>query len=128
MGPVGFSFGIKAPLQRAHEEIKELVANDLGREAGDAYSIWAYLHDVIAIIPPSHIGRAVEITLRHLSTTGYQANIGKLEVWGPTGPPPQLEARLADSWRDDGLIILGGPVSNDDYSEAPPAGVGTPTF
>ena len=132
--PVGFSHGIRTPIRQAREAIARTVTAMTGDVAqGSAVRVWAYLDDLFLLVPPNMVGRALDILFDYVRPTGYETNTSKLEAWCPSGRPApgHTDARLRNAWRDDGLLVLGGPVGELDagnFSERVAVPIGAADF
>ena len=90
--------------------------------AGAAVRVWAYLDDLLLIVPKELVGRSLDILFDLVTPTGYETNASKLATWCPHGrpPPEQSDPRLNAVWQDDGILVLGAPVGSledGDFSE-----------
>ena len=77
----------------------------------------AYLDDIVILAPPSVAELAVEVVRGALlQDCGLELTLPKTQVWSPRQiRPPGM---LAQHWRPDGVVVLGGPLDAPSLSVA----------
>ena len=79
--------------------------------AADAVRVRAYLDDVLVRVPDSLAARVPEEAAAALQAVGGSLDQAKTQVWRSEGGcPPGCE----DWWQPAGLLLLGGPLADED--------------
>ena len=106
LSPVFFALGLASSLQEIARRLR-----DLDRQA----HVFAYLDDIIVVVPSRVSGQAAAVVAEVLANAGLTLNAGKTKVWSKDKGEP-VPAELS-SHRVDRLGVLGAGVASLDREE-----------
>ena len=75
----------------------------------DRIGIYAYLDDIVMVVPPELAWTAIQEATQLLHThCGLDINTTKTAIWSPSGCCP--DQRRLKQWRAEGFVLLGTPM------------------
>ena len=113
LAPAFLAVTIREPLERLEARLRDLAEADgfSPEAAADAVRVRAYLDDVLVRVPDSLAARVPEEAAAALQAVGGSLDQAKTQVWRSEGGcPPGCE----DWWQPAGLLLLGGPLADED--------------
>ena len=128
-GPIGYSLGERHALASAVAEVRAyLLARGVPAAVAQRSQVWAYLDDVILVVPAEHLAACMDIVVAALAPTGYVENRAKREAWAPGGEAPAGDGL---AWNPEGIVVTGCPVAelvDWGYADHLPAAIGQDSF
>ena len=113
LAPALFAYGLRPALLRAQAVLDEQ-CHALGIPT---VTLLAYLDDIVILAPRSIAETAYDVVQEALrSECGLELSPTKTQVWTPRQVQPP--GALAQYWRPDGVVVLGGPQDAPSLSAA----------
>jgi len=127
LAPAFLAVTIRRPLERLEARLRELAEGEgyTPDAAADAIRVRAYLDDVLVRVPDTLAARVPAEAATALAAVGGDLDTAKTQVWRAEGGcPPGCEAY----WLPNGLVLLGGPLADEDELTGGAALLGTEGF